>query len=83
MKTKTKRPLALETLHKRAQMAANALGHAVKWRQVFGRANGPKSQFGQCRHCNMEVLIAEGDSPIDMSGEAINKRCPGHEFLEL
>ena len=69
--------MKLATLRKRAARTTAARGHRMQWRAPFGRAGGPLSQFGQCRHCGKEVLLCERPAPngIDAGGEALALNC--------
>ena len=70
--------MKLSTLKRRAQQSTRLRGHRMRWNEPFGRANGPKSQFGFCRVCNAEVLLCEKPAPngIDIGGAAVAVHCP-------
>lgn len=67
----------LSTLKRRAQAATKYRGHRMRWGVVYGRANGPKSQHGQCRDCGASVSVHERPAPndIDVGGLAVAVNC--------
>ena len=70
--------MKLPTLRKSAQRSTTLRGHRMRWRAPFGNATtNVYSQFGQCRDCGMEVLLAERPAPngINIGGEALALNC--------
>lgn len=69
--------MKLSSLKKSAQRTTALRGHRMQWREPYGRADGPKAQFGKCKHCGKEAHLTEGPAPngIHTSGEALAMTC--------
>lgn len=69
--------MKLSTLKKQAQRVTKARGHRMKWGEVYGRANGPKGQNGECKKCGSHCWILEAPAPngISISGLAVAVNC--------
>lgn len=69
--------MKINTLKKQAQNSTKRRGHSMKWGEVFGRANGPKSQNGQCRNCGAYCFLSENPAPNGrgVSGLAVAFDC--------
>lgn len=69
--------MKLSTLKKQAQQSTRYRGHRMRWGMPYGRADGPKSQNGECRDCGAHCWLVERPAPngIGVSGLAVAVNC--------
>lgn len=67
----------LNALKREASKSARFRGHRLSWRNVYGRADGPKSQSATCRKCGAGLTVEQSPAPngIEIGGPAVAVNC--------